>query len=128
MAKVEESGKREVVTAMQRVGIPTQMADLDPLFRASNRLFEGWMAVGTEMLEFGKNRLDQNIEMGKAFAQTTSLKEAMDLQTKFTRSFLEDYLNEANKLADLGTRSWLDSLTGWQQAEKRKVERAEAAE
>jgi len=126
MAKVEETGKREVVTAMQRAS--AQLPDLDPLFRASNRLFEGWMAVGTEMLEFGKNRLDQNIEMGKAIAQTTSLKEAMDIQTKFTRSFLEDYLNEANKLADLGTRSLLDSLTTWQHAEKRKVERPEAAE
>jgi hypothetical protein len=128
MAKVEESGKHDVVTAMQRASIPAQLADLDPLFRASNRLFEGWMAVGTEMLEFSKNRLDQNIEMGKAIAQTTSLKEAMDLQTKFTRSFLEDYLNEANKLADLSTRSLLDSFTSWQHAEKRKIERAEAAE
>jgi len=126
MAKVEETGKREVVTAMQRAS--TQLPDLDPLLRASNRLFEGWMAVGTEILEFGKNRLDQNIEMGKAIAQTTSLKEAMDIQTKFTRSFLEDYLNEANKLADLGTRSLLDSFSSWQQAEKHKVERAEAAE
>jgi len=104
------------------------MPDLDPLIRASNRLLEGWMAVGTEILEFSKNRLDRGLEMSRAMAQSTSLNEAIDLQTKYTRSVVQDYFSEANKIADLSTRSVLDSLSRLQHQAEETARRAEAAE
>lgn len=106
----------------------TAVQNLEPLFQVSNRLLEGWMAVGSELLEFGKNRLDRSLEMSRAMAQTTSLNEAMDVQAKFTRSAVQDYLSEANKLADLGTRSLLDSFSTLQRQTRETAERAEAAE
>jgi hypothetical protein len=104
------------------------MPHLDPLFQAGNRLFESWMAVGNELLEFGKSRFDRNIEMSRAMAQTTSLNEAIDVQAKYTRSAMQDYLSEANKLADLGTRSFLDSFSTLQHQGREMHDRAEAAE
>ena len=101
---------------------------LDPLFQASNRLIEAWMAVGNELLEFGKSRIDRSLEMSRALAQTTSLDEAIDVQAKFTRSTMQDYFSEANKLADLGTRSLLESISPLQNKVHEMAERAEAAE
>ena len=127
MAKSEEGKIRqsgEHARALSSAAIP----DLDPLFQASNRLIEGWMAVGSEMLEFGRTRIDRGLEMGRAMAQSKSLNEAIDVQTTFTSSIVQDYLSEANKLADLGARSLLDRFSTLRQPIREPTERAEAAE
>jgi len=94
---------------------------LDPLFQASNRLLEGWMAVSSEMLEFGRNRFDRGLEMSKAMAQSTSFNEAIDLQATYTRSIVNDFVSEAHKIVDLGARSLLDSFTTLQQQARDKA-------
>jgi hypothetical protein len=127
MAKSEEGKVRQIgmhATALSTAAIPS----LDPLFQAGNRLIEGWMAVGSEMLEFSRTRIDRSLEMGRAMAQSTSLNEAIDVQATFTRSAVQDYLSEANKLADLGTRSLLDSFSTLRQPVRAAVEHQEAAE
>ncbi|HZS82130.1 MAG TPA: phasin family protein [Stellaceae bacterium] len=129
MPKVEEStNKRSSDTEERRLGMAGQLPDFDPFIRLSNKLIEGWMAVSTEMLEFGRSRLDQNIEMGKAMAQSTSLREAMDVQARYTRSIMQDYISEANKIADLSTRSLLDGISSLQSAPRRAEQRTHAAE
>ncbi len=128
MAKTEDNRARHIEgVAGYGVG-QAAIPHLDPLFQAGNRLIEGWMAVGSELLEFGKSRIDRSLEMSRAMAQTTSLNEAMDVQAKYTRSAVQDYLSEANKLADLGTRSFLDSFTTLQHQGREMADRAEAAE
>ena len=133
MAKLEDvknkrpgnSGARE--PAFGAGVLPT----FDPLFQASNRLLEGWMAVSSEMLEFGRNRFDRGLEMSKAMAQSTSFNEAIDLQATYTRSIVNDYVSEAHKIVDLGARSLLDSFTTLQQQTREKPStgyHAEAAE
>ena len=123
MAKLEEPKFKQF-----DIGRNAPLPDLDPLIKAGNRLFEGWMAVGNEMLEFGKSRLDQNIEIGRAIARSTSFSEAIDLQARYARTVMQDYVSEASKIADLGTRSVLDSLTVWQQTSHPPIEHAAAAE
>jgi hypothetical protein len=88
MAKMEVTKNKRLDEATERAMhlATAAMTNLDPLFQASNRLIEGWMAVGNELLEFGKARLDRSVEMSRAMAQTTSLNEAMDVQAKFTSS------------------------------------------
>jgi len=116
MAKLEEAkSKQTAETGAQEAVFAAALTTFDPLFRASNRLLEGWMAVGSEMLEFGKNRFDRGLEMSKAIAQSSSLNEAIDLQATYTRSIVQDYVSEAQKIADLGARSLLDSFTTLQQ-------------
>jgi len=121
MAKLEdarnkrtgESGAREPAFGA------APMPSLDPLFQASNHLLEGWMAVSSEMLEFGRNRFDRGLEMSKAMAQSTSFNEAIDLQATYTRSIVNDFVSEAHKIVDLGARSLLDSFTTLQQQQAR---------
>jgi phasin family protein len=130
MAKTEDNRNKRLDEAGEHGGHPATagVPHLEPLLQVSNRLFEGWMAVGNELLEFGKSRLDRSLEMSRAMAQTTSLNEAIDVQAKFTRSAMQDYLSEANKLADLGTRSLIDSFSTLQRQGGETAQRAEAAE
>src|SRR5471030_2916074 len=117
MAKLKEARiRRTGETGSQEAAFgAAALTTLDPLFRASNRLLEGWMAVSSEMLEFGKNRFDRGLEMSKAIAQSTTLDEAIDLQTTYTRAIVQDYVSEAQRIVDLGARSLLDSFTTLQQ-------------
>lgn len=115
---------RETAGAAMNAAVP----NLEPFFQASNKLIETWMVVGTEILEFSRSRIDQNLEMSKAMARSSSFNEALDLQQKFTRMMMQDYLSEASKLADIGTRSLLDSFATIQKTVPERGERAEAAE
>ena len=117
MAKFEETRTRRTgETGTQEMPLGAAgLTSLDPIFRAGNRLLEGWMAVSSEMLEFGKHRFDRGLEVSKAIAQSSSLNEAIDLQATFTRSIVQEYVSEAQKIADLGTRSLLDSMSTLQQ-------------
>lgn len=130
MAKTEDNRNKRLEEAGEHGGhfAAAGVPHLEPLLQVSNRLFEGWMAVGNELLEFGKSRLDRSLEMSRAMAQTTSLNEAIDVQAKFTRSAMQDYLSEANKLADLSTRSLIDSFSTLQRQSGETTQRAEAAE
>jgi hypothetical protein len=123
MAKADEgksrrNGEQAVSDTMfGAIGVP----GLDPLFQASNRLLDAWLAVSNELMEFGTAQLDRSLEMQQAMARATSLNEAIDLQTKFARSAVEDYLSEASKLADLSARSLLDSVSSLQHASDREM-------
>lgn len=96
---------------------PSQaLSGLEPLFTAGNKWLENWVAMGSEILEFSRARLDRNLEVSKAIVRSSSIDEAMDLQADYTRSMLRECFAEASKLADLGTRAMLDSLWAWQPA------------
>ncbi|HEX3501163.1 MAG TPA: phasin family protein [Stellaceae bacterium] len=125
MAKLEEAkSKRTLDLGAQEAAFgAAALTTLDPLFQASNRLLEGWMAVSSEILEFGKTRFDRGLEMSKALAQSSSFNEALNLQATYTRSIVQDYVSEAQKIADLGARSVLDSFTTLQQQAREKQTR-----
>jgi hypothetical protein len=103
-------------------------APIDPFLQASNRLLEGWVAVSSELLEFGRARLDQGLQVSKALAQTASLNEAIDLQSQYARTAVQDYVAEANKIADLGTRSLLESMSQLRPVVDQAAKHVEAAE
>jgi hypothetical protein len=103
-------------------------ATIDPLLQAGNRLLAGWMAVNSEILEFGRARLDRSLAIGKALAQSNSIDEAIDLQSQYVRTVVQDYVAESNKIVDLGTRSLLDSMSELRPIAHRATEHAEAAE
>jgi len=122
--------KSEDIRAKRDVNLPFDPSQavgaIEPLLQAGNKWLESWMALGTEILEFSRARLDHNLEVGKAMTRTSKLEEAMDLQADYARTALRDYLNEASKLADLGTRAMLDSFSAWQGSAKAERARAEA--
>ena len=96
---------------------PTQALNgIEPIFQAGNKWLENWMAVSSELLEFGRARLDRNLEVGKAIARSGSIDAAMELQADYARSTVREYFSEAGKIADLSTRALLDGIMSWQPA------------
>ena len=107
---------------------PTQaLTGIEPIFQASNKWLENWMAVGSEILEFSRARLDRNLEVSKAIARSGSIDQAMELQADYARSMVREYFNEAGKLADLSTRAMFDSLSALQPAMREAARRTAAA-
>jgi hypothetical protein len=95
---------------------PAAIHQFGSFLTASTKVFEAWQAIGVELIEFSKARVDQGIEMGSAVARSSSLNEAMELQAKFAQSTLNDILAEARKLAALSTRPILESFAVAQKA------------
>lgn len=96
---------------------PSQIAsNLEPIFQAGTRMLENWRAVNEELMEFGRTRLNRNLEAGRRVAQSTSLEQAIEAQAEFTRTAMKDYIAESNKLAELGTRALFGSFSVWQPA------------
>jgi hypothetical protein len=100
---------------------------IEPIFQASNKLLETWMAVSSEILEFSRSRLDRTLEMSKAIARSSSLDEAMELQADHARTTMREYFTEAGKIADLGTRAMFDSFSVWQPAVREATRRTTTA-
>ena len=121
MAKASERNGR--AEAPYAAAVPS----MEPLISAGNKMVETWMQMGTQMLEFSRRAIDQNMEIGRQMAKSASLNEAMDLQAKFTRTLVQDYLAEANKMADMSTRSLLDSFGAVQESAKAVQESAKVA-
>lgn len=92
------------------------LSSMEPLFNASNKWLENWVAMGSEMLEFSRSRLDRNLEVSKAMARCGSIDETMGVHEDYARSTVRDYFAQASKLADLGTRAMFEAISMWQPA------------
>lgn len=127
MAKTQAAEMRVKRGETQITGAfdPSQtLSGIEPIFQAGNKWLETWMAVGSELMEFSRLRLDRNLEMSKAIARSSSIDEAMELQADHARSTVREYFSEAGKIADLSTRALLDSFTVWQPAVREATRRA----
>ncbi len=130
MAKAQAEEMRVKGRDMQMTAAfdPSQaLSGIEPLLNASNKWFENWVAMQSELLEFSRSRLDRNLEISKAIARCGSIDETMDLHADYTRSTVRDYFAEAGKLADLGTRAMLETLTMWQPMLREAQQRRSAA-
>jgi hypothetical protein len=127
-AQAEEMRVKRNDTQITAAFDPSQALNgLEPLLQVGNKLFENWAAMGSELLEFSRARIDRNLEVGKAIARSSSLDEAMDLQADYARSIVRDYFAEASKLADLGTRCMMESWSAWQPVARSETPRRSAA-
>jgi len=102
---------------------PAQIAgNLEPFFLASSRFIENWRKASEELLEFGKTRVGRNIETGRKVARSASLEEAIEHQSEFARSLMQDYIAETGKLAELGSRAISDTFEFWR-SERQQTQR-----
>jgi hypothetical protein len=126
-AQTDEMRSKRSETQLAVTFDPTQALNrIEPIFQAGNKWLENWMAVSSELLEFGRARLDRNLEVGKAIAKSSSIDQAMELQADYARSTVREYFNEAGKLADLSTRVLLESMMAWQPAAREATRRPAA--
>jgi hypothetical protein len=127
MAKTQAEELRVKRSETQITLDPSQaVSGIEPIFQAGNKWLENWMAVGSEILEFSRARIDRNLELSKAMARSGSIDAAMELHADYARSMVREYLTEAGKLADLSTRAMLEGLMAWP-AVREATRRATAA-
>jgi Phasin protein len=127
-ARAEEMRMKRSEAQITATFDPTQaLSGIQPIFQASNKWLENWMAVSSELLEFGRTRLDRSLEVGKAIARSGSVDEAMELQADYARSTVREYFSEAGKIADLSTRALLDGFMAWQPAMRETTRRVTTA-
>jgi hypothetical protein len=88
-------------------------ANLEPFFQCGTKALDTWRVVSEELLEFGKARLNRNIEMSRKVTQSGSLEKAIEVQADFARSMIQDYISETGKLAELGTRAMAEGFSFW---------------
>ena len=88
-------------------------ANLEPFFQAGTKALDTWRMVSEELLEFGKSRLNRNMEMSRKVTQSQSLDKAIEAQADFARAMMQDYLAESGKLAELGTRAMAETFSYW---------------
>jgi hypothetical protein len=118
----ENAGAGQIALAFD----PTQaLTVIEPLFDVSSKLLENWRAVGSEIIQFGRARLDRTIEVSKAVASSGSIDRAIEVQADYARSTVREYFVAAGKLADLGTQALLDSVAAWQPVVREATRRAE---
>jgi len=105
---------------------PAQIAgNFEPFFLASSRFVENWRKASEELLEFGKTRLSRNIEAGRKVARSASLEEAIEHQSEYARSLMQDYIAETNKLAELGNRAISDTFEFWRREQQQSLRTAQ---
>ena len=100
----------------------TFAANLEQFFQAGTKILDSWKVVSEELLEFSKAQLTRNIEASRKVTESTSLDQAIEAQAEFCRSALEDYIAQTGKLAEIGTRAMVESMSAWQ-VEKRPARR-----
>ena len=106
--------KRRDMQVMASFDPSQALGSIEPLLNVSNKWLENWVAMGSEMLEFSRSRIDRNLEVSKAIAHCGSIDETMGLHQDYARSTVRDYFAQAGKLADLGTRAMFETLSLWQ--------------
>lgn len=117
MAKTqaEDARAKQVSGQVTALFDPTNaLSRIEPLLNVGNKWLESWAALSAELIEFGRAGLDRSLETSKALARSSTIDEAMDLQTDYARMTLRACFDEAGKLTDLGTRAVLESLAMWQ--------------
>src|SRR5258708_40216521 len=77
---------------------------IEPIFQASNKWLETWMAVSSEILEFSRARLDRTLQIGKAIERSRSIDEAIELHANPPARTPRQYFSRAATVALTGPR------------------------
>jgi hypothetical protein len=91
----------------------TFAANLEQFFHAGSKVMDHWRQVSDELCEFGKSLLKRNMEVGHKVTRCGSVDEALEAQTDFARTMVQDYIAESGKLAEMSTRAIFEGLSAW---------------
>lgn len=62
---------------------------------------KGFEKLSGENLEFAKHTMDESIKASKAMMSAKTMQEFITLQTDFTRSMFDQFVNQATKINDM---------------------------
>ena len=79
--------------------------NLNAMLQANEALFNGFSTIGQEMMDFANARLRQDFEVVQSLMGAKDMEEICRCQTKFAETASQQYLDEANKLINLMTKT-----------------------
>lgn len=75
--------------------------NLDALTRSLTATAKGVEALGSESRAFAKQTMEEGIEASKAMMSAKTIQEFMTLQTDYSRSVFDQFVNQATKVNDI---------------------------
>ncbi|HEY7296538.1 MAG TPA: phasin family protein [Xanthobacteraceae bacterium] len=75
--------------------------NLTSISRSGTALANGFQMISREMMEFGRKRLEQNLQRVDALAKCRTPHELVEAQTDFIRDNLEDLVHSTRRLAEV---------------------------
>ncbi len=78
--------------------------------------------MNDELCEFNKSCLTRNMEANRKMARCGTFDEAVQTQTDFARTLMNECIAEGAKLAEMGTQVIFDGLSAWKALAPRKEE------
>jgi len=77
---------------------------LEAAMKTNGAMFEGMVALGQEMADFGSTRARCDIETTERLSKCKDFEEAFRVQCAFAREATQQYMEEASKLLSLSAR------------------------
>lgn len=87
---------------------------------------KGAEALGAQTMAFSKQAFETQVNAARAFAGVKSFQEAVELQTSFAKSALENYMSEAGKFSETFSSSMKETVKPLNERVTDAVERLQA--
>jgi len=101
--------------------------NIEALVASVTAAAKGAETIGAQTMALSKKTFDDQVAAARTLASAKSLQDVVELQSSFTRTFLESYIAEVGKLTDTVSASVKDSMKPLNQRVTDIVERFQAA-
>lgn len=115
-AAARKSADRSVGTVLEGYeGVSAaQKEAFDAYMVSGTRAAKGFEVLSREMIEFTQTSFAQNVEAAQNLMRVRSVREAVDLQSEYTRRNIDRLTKETAKLAELSVEVATQVLEPWQ--------------
>jgi len=100
--------------------------NIEALVASVTAAAKGAETIGAQTMALSKKTFDDQVAAARTLASAKSLQDVVELQSSFTRTFLESYIAEVGKLTDTVYASVKDSMKPLNQRVTDIVERFQA--
>jgi len=100
--------------------------NIEALVASVTAAAKGAETIGAQTMALSKKTFDDQVAAARTLASAKSLQDVVELQSSFTRTFLESYIAEVGKLTDTVSASVKDSMKPLNQRVTDIVERFQA--
>lgn len=78
--------------------------NVDAVMKSGAIVAKGYEAIGQEVMAFAKASIEANVATAQALFGAKTLREAVDLQTEFTRKAFDNMMAESAKLGEMSVK------------------------
>ncbi|MDR3504677.1 MAG: phasin family protein [Acidocella sp.] len=101
-AKLKEGVEKAVKTSEELLAF--SQGNLEAFVKATQIYASGFQDLSKHLAATSKESIEESVAFGKSLIGVKSVKEAVDLQTSYTKASIEKAVAESNKLADAAVK------------------------